>query len=92
MSAHAFHKLQPLDVACFAPLKGAYGTLIESQARCGLYHIDKVDFLEAYTETHAQAFTSSNIYSAFRATGLVPLNPERVLSTLTVQLNILAPG
>ena len=89
--AHASHKLQPLDVAVFSPLKGAYGGLVESKMRCGLNHIDKLDFLDAYPKAYTEAFTSSNIYSAFRATGLVPLSPERVLSELTVQLKTPTP-
>lgn len=91
MPAHASHKLQPLDVAVFSPLKTSYGGLIESKMRCGFNHIDKTEFLEAYSKAHAKTFTSSNIYSAFRATGLVPLSPERVLSQLTVQLKTPTP-
>ena len=91
MPVHASHRLQPLDVAVFSPLKRAYGGLVESKMRCGLHHIDKLDFLDAYPEARTQAFTRSNIYSAFRATGLVPLNPESVLSQLAVQLNTPTP-
>ncbi|EIT76332.1 hypothetical protein AO1008_11411 [Aspergillus oryzae 100-8] len=69
----------------------SYGGLIESKMRCGFNHIDKLDFLEVYSQAHAATFTDSNIYSAFRATGLVPLSPERVFSQLTVQLKTPTP-
>src|SRR4030081_427431 len=36
MPPHSSHLLQPLDVGCFAPLKRAYGRLIEYKARIGL--------------------------------------------------------
>ena len=91
MPAHASRKLQPLDVAVFSPLKRAYGDLVQAKMRCGLNYIDKLDFLNIYPEAHTEAFTRSNIYSAFRATGLVPLCPERVLPELTVQLKTPTP-
>ena len=48
MPAHLSHRLQPLDVGCFGPLKKAYGKLIEQKGRLGYNHIDKLDFLKAY--------------------------------------------
>ena len=80
-----------LNIAIFSPLKGSYGGLIESKMRCGFNYIDKLEFLEIYPKVYTKAFTSSNIYSTFRATGLVSLSPERVLSQLTVQLKTPTP-
>ncbi|USP74405.1 uncharacterized protein yc1106_01679 [Curvularia clavata] len=84
MPPHTSHLLQPLDVSCYSPLKRAYGRQIEELARQGVYHIDKIDFLTAYTRIRPTIFTQQNIQSGFRATGLVPSCPDRVLSSLTV--------
>ena len=48
--------------------------------------MDKLDFLDAYPEARKQAFTLDNIKNGFRATGLVPFNPEEVLGCFTIQL------
>jgi hypothetical protein len=82
MPPHSSHILQPLDVSCFGPLKKAYGHQIENKLRLGINHITKQEFLPAFFTAHQQVMTSETITSGFRATGLVPLDPERVLSNL----------
>jgi len=84
MPAHTSHLLQPLDVGCFSPLKRAYGHEIQELARQGVYHIDKIDFLTAYTRIRPTIFTQQNIQAGFRATGLIPYCPDRVLSSLNI--------
>ena len=84
MPPHTSHLLQPLDVACFSPLKTAYGSLVQDLARQGIFHVDKSDFLAMYQQARTTVFTEQNIKSGFRATGLIPFNPDRVLSSLTV--------
>ncbi|KAK1916401.1 hypothetical protein P3342_004220 [Pyrenophora teres f. teres] len=92
MPAHTSHLLQPLDVSCFAPLKRAYGHEIQELARQGVYHVDKIDFLQVYTQIQPTVFTQQNIQAAFQATGLIPLCPDRVLSSLTVVRTPSPPG
>jgi hypothetical protein len=84
MPAHTSHLLQPLDVSCFSPLKRAYGQGVQELARQGVHHIDKLDFLSLYTRARALALTEQTIKSGFQATGLVPTDSQRVLSSLTV--------
>ena len=48
MPTHSSHLLQPLDIGCFAVLKRSYGWMVETTMCCGVNHIDKLDFLEAY--------------------------------------------
>jgi hypothetical protein len=91
MPAHSSHLLQPLDVACFAPLKRAYGGLVESLTRNGIDHIDKLDFLTAYPEARFQAFKDTSIQNSFRATGLVPFNPALVLSKVNIRIKTPTP-
>jgi hypothetical protein len=82
MLAHSSHLLQPLNVACFSALKRSYGKLVERQMSLGVNHVNKVDFLLLYQHAQAETITSSNAYSGFAATGIVPFNPDRVLSRL----------
>jgi hypothetical protein len=91
MPPHSSHLLQPLDVGCFAVLKRSYGRQIEGYMRNGVNHIDKPDFLAAYHAARTEAMTLANVQSSFAATGLVPHDPERVLSKLHAQLKTPTP-
>ena len=92
MPAHTSHLLQPLDVSCFSPLKHAYGHEVGELARQGVYHIDKEEFLHVYPRVRTSVFSKQNIQSGFRATGLIPYSPERVLNSLTVIRTPSPPG
>jgi hypothetical protein len=91
MPAHSSHILQPLDVGCFSPLKTAYGRQVEGLMRLGVNHISKEEFLTAYLEAHKASFITSNIQAGFVATGLVPYEPERVLSNLNPVIRTPSP-
>jgi hypothetical protein len=84
MPPHTSHLLQPLDVSCYSPLKVIYGHEASELARQGVYHVDKLEFLWIYQKVRPTALSESNIRSGFRATGLIPYCPERVLDHLTV--------
>jgi hypothetical protein len=91
MPPHSSHILQPLDVSCFAPLKLSYGRQIETFVRNRLNHITKLEFLSAFKEAFKATFTEQNIKSGFRATGLVPYEPQNVLSHLNLHLRTPTP-
>jgi hypothetical protein len=91
MPAHSSHLLQPLDIGCFSVLKRSYGNLIEQRMRVGINHIDKLDFLTAFPQARAEAYKSTTIQSAFAAAGLVPYNPDRVISQLNIKLRTPTP-
>ncbi|KAL1979193.1 hypothetical protein VTN96DRAFT_6521 [Rasamsonia emersonii] len=59
--------------------------------RLGINHIDKLDFLAAYPKARMEAFKFDNIKNGFAATGLLPFNPERVLTQLNIQLKTPTP-
>ena len=84
MPAHTSHLLQPLDVGCFSPLKAAYGREVAELARQGVFHVDKLDFLWIYSRIRESVLSDQNIKAGFLATGLIPNDPERVLTCLTV--------
>ena len=91
MPPHSSHLLQPLDVACFAVLKRSYGLRVQGQMWAGINHVDKDDFLELYIPAREATYSSHTIQSGFRATGLVPFEPEEVLSRLHIQLQTPSP-
>ena len=91
MPPHSSHILQPLDVSCFAVLKRLYGRAVEAQMRVGINHIDKDDFLTLYQEIRPAVFQSATIQSGFKATGIVPFDPDQVLSELHVQMQTPSP-
>ncbi|CEO59608.1 hypothetical protein PMG11_04280 [Penicillium brasilianum] len=91
MPSHSSHLLQPLDVRCFAVLKRAYGRFVSDLARTGYNHIDKLDFLADYPRARLEAFQPNIIQSSFAATGIVPVNADRVLSKLNISIRTPSP-
>jgi hypothetical protein len=65
MPLHSSHLLQPLDVACFSPLKRAYGDEISVLARDRIYYINKQTFLPAFKVAFKKAFTKENVCAGF---------------------------
>ena len=88
---HSSHLTQPLDVGCFGPLKTAYGKGIEVLIRSHVTHISKVEFFSAFTTAYKVTMTKGNIAEGFRGAGLVPFNPEAVISKLDVRLRTPTP-
>ena len=50
--------------------------------RCRIYYVTKLEFLPVFRNVYRSALSEQNIRSGFRATGLIPLNPDVVLSDL----------
>ena len=92
MPPHSSHILQPLDVGCFSPLKTAYGKQIEGMMRASITHITKEDFFPAFLAAHQAAITPDNVRGGFRGAGLVPFDPEKVISQLDVRLMTPTPS
>ncbi|KAL2014897.1 hypothetical protein VTK56DRAFT_7150 [Thermocarpiscus australiensis] len=91
MPPHSSHHLQPLDVGCFGPLKQAYGRQIEHLMRMHINHISKLEFICAFREAFFASMMEKNIRGGFAGAGLVPYDPERVLSKLDVKLRTPTP-
>ena len=79
---HSTHLTQALDVGCFSQLKATYGRLVFEKAQLDVHQIDKVDFLELYLQARTRTINEKTIKSAFRAVGIVPFDPQQVLSRL----------
>ena len=91
MPSHSSHLLQPLDLGCFAPLKKAYGLEVDGLAKNHIYHMTKVDFIPAFKAAYKKTFTKENILGSFRGAGIVPFDPEVVLSKLDIRLRTPTP-
>ena len=80
---HTTHLLQPCDISLFGPKATLYKNAIARRCRPGAhYSIDKEVFLEVYCEIRPQALCQHNIEHAWRDSGLLPFNPDLVLSNL----------
>jgi hypothetical protein len=82
LPSHTSHKLQPCDIAVFAPLKVAYRDNVERIERGGVNTIGKQHFTSLYSPARAAAFTRRNILVGWSKGGLFPSNPQRVLRDL----------
>jgi beta-lactamase regulating signal transducer with metallopeptidase domain len=91
MPPYLSYLLQLLNVSCFLLLKRAYSRKVKSLIRYYINYITKLKFLPAFKAAYNQSFTSANICSAFQGAGLVPLQPDTVLSKLDVQLRTPTP-
>jgi hypothetical protein len=80
LPSHTSHKLQPLDVAVFGPLKAAYRDQVDRLERGGVDTVRKEHFTTLYSPARERAITKKNILAGFAKTGLYPFNPDRVLT------------
>ena len=79
---HTTYLLQLLDVSCFGPLAYHYKKELELVTRFNTVNVNKVDFLQIIQKARKLAYTSKNIQTAWKATGLIPFNPAHVLEKL----------
>ncbi len=91
MPPHSSHLLQPLDVGCFSVLKRAYSKEIEKMMRNHITHITKPDFFLAFYNAFHATFSPENVRGGFRGAGLVPLDPQKVISQLDIKLRTPTP-
>ena len=88
---HSSHITQPLDVGFFSVLKRAYGHEINTFIRAHINHITKVEFLLAFRAAYKRSMTKENIAGGFRGSGLIPFDPQAVISKLDVKLRTPTP-
>ena len=83
---HSTHRLQPLDLKIFSPLSTAYSNEIDAfiQRSCGFARLTKRNFWLHFKAAWEKALSTSNIYSAFAAAGISPLNPSKVLAQIEI--------
>ncbi|KAM4067733.1 DDE superfamily endonuclease [Hirsutella rhossiliensis] len=81
---HSTHRLQPLDVSLFSPLSTAYtNQLIRWTAKTqGLVGLSKREFWTLFWNAFEASFSPENVESGWMRTGLLPFDPEVVLSQI----------
>jgi len=82
LPSHTSHITQPLDVGIFGPLKAAMARATDQAATYDCGRISKADWASALVAARITAMMEHNIRAGWKATGLHPFNPERVLSTV----------
>lgn len=90
---HSTHRLQPLDVSCFAPLARYYTNELNRLAGDSLGHneMSKRLFWKLFLPSWTKAFCPENIASAWTKTGIFPLNPAVVLEMIAKPESPTAP-
>ena len=79
---HATHTLQPLDVVCFKPLAQNYSNELDNYnyTSQGKAPVKKSDFISLFWPAWVKTFTETLVLTAFRATGIYPLNADVILN------------
>ena len=84
---HTTHICQPLDVACFQPLKHYHRQAIDEAVRFDEEAVyTKTDFLATFQRIRMLTFTFSTIKSAFKRTGLIPYFPSIVIDIIKAEI------
>ena len=83
---HSTHRLQPLDLKIFSPLSTAYSNEIDAFIQCnyGFTRLTKRNFWLHFKAAWEKALSTSNIYSAFAAAGISPLDPLKILTQIEI--------
>jgi hypothetical protein len=79
---HTSQDLQPLDVVVSQPYKHWHKKRVDQHVRLGGSDFNKVEFLHTIKSMRKDAFKTSTIISAFRLSGIWPINAQIVLSKL----------
>src|SRR5579862_9237675 len=74
--------MQLLDVAVVRPLKQVMVSELQYIIHTEVHRIQKAEWMSAYVQARAKAFSSSNILSAFSGAGIFPFYPTKVLCRL----------
>ena len=82
---HSSHVLQPLDLSCFSAVKSHYRkqnselAILDNAAP-----VKKRRFVKCYHHAQEEGLTTRVIQAGWRATGLVPYNPQSVINSSQV--------
>ncbi|CAK5274984.1 unnamed protein product, partial [Mycena citricolor] len=71
---HTTHKLQPLDVGVFGPFSRAWTEKCDDVVDDTTKEMPKEDFVKHYMDVRRQTFKPATIQTAFRKSGLFPIN------------------
>jgi hypothetical protein len=92
MPPHLTHLLQPLDVVIFQPYKHYHAKELDIMVRDGVTNFTKLEFLQCIQSVRKQTFKRTTIHSAFKKTGIWPLNPKMVLELVHFRATVQTPS
>ena len=82
---HSSHVLQPLDLSCFSAVKSHYRKQISELAILdNAAPVKKRRFVKCYHHAREEGLITRVIRAGWRATGLVPYNPQSVINSSQV--------
>lgn len=84
--SYSFHLIQLFNIGCFNILKRAYDRQIKIFIKAYINHITKVEFFLAFAAVYKESIIAQNAQAGFRGAGLVPFDPQIMLSKLDVRL------
>jgi hypothetical protein len=83
---HTSHVLQPLDLSCFSPIKSRYRSQIAELAYLDdSAPVKKNRFVQCYNSARQEGLTERVIRSGWKAAGICPWNPSKVLLSSQVR-------
>jgi hypothetical protein len=68
-----------------------YGRKIDVLIKAHIHHVTKVEFFIAFKIAYLQSITVQNTQAGFRGAGLIPFDPQAVISKLDVKLRTPIP-
>ena len=75
---HTSHKIQPLDVSFYGPLKKAFNHECDKFMRANMYRkITPYDIAQIFNQAYMNVATIEKGVSGFKSTGIFPVNPEQ---------------
>ena len=83
--SYSSHVLQPLNLAYFGPIKSKYRKEIADLASLDdCAQIKKIRFISVYAQAREEGLNPHNIRAGWRASGIVPWNPRKVIESSQV--------
>ncbi len=91
LPTYSSYLIQPLDVGCFNVLKRSYSRQLKTFIKIYINHIIKTEFFIVFKTVHLAIITANNIQGDFRGVGLIPYNPQAILSKFDIKLQTPIP-
>ncbi|APA10615.1 hypothetical protein sscle_06g053850 [Sclerotinia sclerotiorum 1980 UF-70] len=90
--AHCFVKRRLELKMRFSVLKCSYSCQIEGFIKAHINHISKVEFFIVFKAAYQQSITIQNMKAGFRGAGLIPFDPQSILSKLDIRIRTSTPS
>ncbi|KAJ4175517.1 hypothetical protein NW759_17768 [Fusarium solani] len=82
LPAHSTHKLQPMDVGVFQPMKEAHQKKLRHAMRKGSISYSRLEFTKSFQDIFDTGFSRHNIMSGFEKSGMWPVDRKPILAFL----------